>query len=66
MNEHDHKRTLAQLAWGIIGGASNCFADNFDGMIRSISFYGGAIIVILTLASICFDLRRKWKHRNDP
>jgi hypothetical protein len=52
---------------GMVGAGGSIFADAstwLDPLVRGITFYGGAIVVILTAISFALDIRRKWKIRN--
>lgn len=46
------------------GGMSiSWIGSHLDGVIKGITFYGGALVVILSLISWGWDLYKKWKAK---
>lgn len=53
---------------GMIGTAVSWTAGKatwIEPTVKAIGFYGGAIVVLLTITSLSFDVYRKWKKRKD-
>lgn len=54
---------------GMLASASIWSGEHFTWLepaVRAVMFYGGAIVVVLTIGSIALDVKWKWRHRNDP
>jgi hypothetical protein len=67
----DSPPPIHAIGKGLIGAAGaslSWVSDHLQWLpdaIRVFSFYGGAVVVVLSLISLTMDIRRKWKRRND-
>lgn len=64
MNRDHWIITITKGVVAAAGGGVAWFAAHADSITAHIGSYGGALVVVLTAVSICFDIRRKWRNRN--
>lgn len=53
---------------GVVGGGTNWIAAKatwIEPTVKAIGFYGGAIVVLLTIISLSIDVYRKLKKRDE-